>query len=140
MSTAIRGSYLTPSFENALVSDVMRPGVITCTPETSLVTVAQMMASNHIHCVGVVDSEAGSWAMLSDLDLVAAGAEAEDRNAASACTSDAIIVRTDDSLERAAKLMKSHDAAHVIVVDEANRPVGVLSTLDIAGVIAWGRA
>ena len=39
------GSYLTPTFDHARVADAMRPRVLTCDPETPLVTVAQRMAS-----------------------------------------------------------------------------------------------
>jgi CBS domain-containing protein len=38
-----------------------------------------------------------------------------------------------ESLLRAAQLMTEHATAHLIVVDpESGRPVGVLSTLDVA--------
>jgi CBS domain-containing protein len=135
-----QGSYLMPSFENALESDAMRPGIITCPPTTSLVTVAQIMATNHIHCVAVIDPAGGSWAVLSDLDLVAAGLDAADREAGSVHTGEALTIRSDDKLARAAQLMSEHGTAHLIVVNAAGQPAGFLSTLDIAGVIAWGRA
>jgi hypothetical protein len=35
--------------------------------------------------------------------------------------------------------MDEHGTAHLIVVDEG-RPIGVVSSLDVAGVLAWGRA
>jgi hypothetical protein len=35
--------------------------------------------------------------------------------------------------------MLTHSSSHVVAVDpETRRPVGILSTLDIAGVLAWG--
>jgi CBS domain-containing protein len=142
-----QGSYLTPSFEQARVSDAMRAGVLTCPPDTSLKTVARMMATYHIHCVVVRGADlerTGSeepWGIVSDLDAVAAGADAEDRTAASACATEVVTVSPDETLERAAQLMTEHDVSHLVVVDPATKsPVGVLSTLDIAGVIAWGRA
>ena len=34
--------------------------------------------------------------------------------------------------------MHAHQASHLVVVDAATgRPVGVLSTLDVAGLLAW---
>jgi CBS domain-containing protein len=33
----------------ATVADVMRPGVMSCAPDASLVTVAQTMATHHVH-------------------------------------------------------------------------------------------
>jgi CBS domain-containing protein len=36
--------------------------------------------------------------------------------------------------------MADHDATHAVVVDNrTGRPVGVLSTLDVAGILGWGR-
>ena len=141
MATAASpGSYLTPSFENAVVSDAMRPGIISCTTSTPLVNLAQMMATNHIHCVAVTDPADGSWSVVSDLDVVAAAADAEDRDAGSVRAAEAPTVRADESLPRAAQRMTEHRITHLLVVDEAGQPVGFLSTLDIAGVVAWGRA
>jgi CBS domain-containing protein len=42
-------------------------------------------------------------------------------------------------LEEAAKLMDEHVTAHLLVTSEG-QPVGVVSSLDIAGALAWGRA
>jgi CBS domain-containing protein len=141
------GSYLTPAFEHARVSDAMRAGVITCPPDTSLKAVARMMATYHIHSVVVRGADferAGSeesWGIVSDLDMVAAGADADERTAASACATEVVTVKPDETLERAAQLMTEHDLAHLVVVDPSTKdPIGILSTLDIAGVVAWGRA
>jgi CBS domain-containing protein len=141
------GSYLTPAFEDARVADAMRAGIIICLPDTSLKTVARMMATYHIHSIVVRKDDrerTGSnetWGIVSDLDMVAAGADAEDRTAGSACATEVLTVEPDETLERAAQLMTEHGIAHLVVVDPSTKdPVGVLSTLDIAGVVAWGRA
>ena len=34
--------------------------------------------------------------------------------------------------------MAQHGVTHLVVVDPSGRPTGMLSTLDLAGVIAWG--
>jgi CBS domain-containing protein len=37
--------------------------------------------------------------------------------------------------------MLTHRVSHLVVTDaEAGRPIGILSTLDLAGVLAWGEA
>jgi hypothetical protein len=37
--------------------------------------------------------------------------------------------------------MLAHGTPHVLVIDSVKqRPVGMLSTLDIAGILAWGEA
>jgi hypothetical protein len=37
--------------------------------------------------------------------------------------------------------MLAHGASHVVVIDpNAEQPMGLLSTLDFAGILAWGEA
>ena len=143
-----RGSYLMPAFEKATVADVMRPGVMSCAPDAPLVTVAQTMATHHVHSVvvaGITTDDAGGdhfvWGLVSDMDIVRAAETGHrrphrgrrrahrGRHASSRPT----------SLAEAAMLMDKHDTAHLIVTS-GGRPTGVISSLDIAGALAWGRA
>jgi CBS domain-containing protein len=140
---ALRGSYLTPALEHARVYDVMRVGLFTCPPETPLKDVARMMATHHVHCVVVTDIGGGDgtdrrrWGVISDLDLVRAGTS--EWSARDAAATELVTVASDDALEHAVQIMAEHDVAHLIVVaPQTDKPVGVLSTLDIAGVLAWG--
>ena len=49
----------------------------------------------------------------------------------------ALMVSPGESLQRAAQLMTEHGTAHLVVVEPASgRPVGVLSTLDVAAALA----
>ncbi len=65
-------------FETATVGDAMSRGVLSCPPETPLRVVARMMATYGVHAIFVFeptdeDDEAPRlWAVVSDLDLVAA--------------------------------------------------------------------
>ena len=133
-----------PSLEEAVVADAMRPGVFSCTADTPLRTVAQMMAQQHIHSVVVTDIADGdnAWGIVSDVDLLrAADAGAMEETAGSIAATEFLNVDPEEPLTRAVQLMKDHEVTHVVVRDEASgRPAGVLSTLDVAGVIAWGRA
>jgi CBS domain-containing protein len=47
-----------------------------------------------------------------------------------------VTVDVAEPLERAAQLMTKHQLSHLLVVSDA-QPVGVVSTLDIAGCLAW---
>ncbi len=143
----MKGSYLAPSLENALVSDAMRPEILTCPPDAPLRTVARMMAAEHVHCTVVSDGGergrgAASWGVVSDMDLMrAAGEDIDERTASSAAVSEFLSVASNERLERAVQLMVEHDVTHLVVVDPtSDRAVGVLSTLDVAGVLAWGQA
>jgi CBS domain-containing protein len=135
------GSYRSPAFEHARVSDTMRPGVISCPPDTSVASVAQMMAQQHIHSVVVTDLEDDDWGVVSDVDVLrAAGQDLDERTADEIAGTELPTVSPDESLERAAQVMAEHEVTHVMVVSGAGAPLGILSSLDVAGVIAWGRA
>jgi CBS domain-containing protein len=140
------GSFMMPRFENATVADVMRHGVITCSPDTQLRTIARMMSGYHVHALVVTedDGEGGSspWGMVSDFDVLAAAHEgAEALTAGQVSRTPAVMVEPGDSLAHAAQLMREHRTAHLIVImPHDSRPIGVVSTLDVAGALAWGEA
>jgi CBS domain-containing protein len=141
----IEGSFVTPAFEHARVSDAMRAGVISCPQSTPVRTVAQMMAGNHVHSIVVTGADAAAtgrpWGIVSDVDLARVAADADDLTAAEVCATEVISVVPDETLARAAQLMAEHETGHLIVVDPGTQePIGVVSTLDLAGVVAWGRA
>jgi CBS domain-containing protein len=133
-------------FESAAVGDAMSPGVISCPPETPLRVVARMMATFNVHSVFVFehqdedDENPQLWGVVSDLDLVAAGRlDVDARTASSSAVTPLVTVRADAPLHDAADLMAQHGIAHLAVVDpHSERPVGVVSTLDIARSIAAG--
>jgi CBS domain-containing protein len=150
MSTSVQpyhGSYLMPSLEHATVSDAMHPGILSCEPDTSLSEVARIMATHHVHCVVVIgishqEPECPVWGLISDLDLVRAGIHEGDGQTARALAAEPLVsVAPSMSLREAAELMLSHRTSHVVVIEPGSeRPIGILSTLDVAGVIAWGEA
>lgn len=136
------GSYLIPSFQHAHVADAMRPGLISCPPDSSMRDVARIMSTNHVHAVVVRGAtDGGAWGVVTDRDLlkVASGAGGQD---AGSCASEVLVtIAPDEPLEVACELMRAHSVSHVMVVDpQRNQPLGVVSTLDVAGIVAWGQA
>ena len=125
--------------------DAMHPGLISCLPDTPLRAVARLMATYRVHAILVSahGEEAlpngGFWGVVSDVDLLRA-AHAGDLDQQTARTSAAtppLTVGTSDELARAAQLMSEHDVSHLIVIEPlSGRPIGVLSTLDIARALA----
>ena len=137
MSTA---STSQPASARIPVSDVMHLGVLTCTRETSLARVAQLMASRRVHCVVVTDDPSTPdelWGLVSDLDLAAAASvrDLEEQTAGATAATAALTIEPTETLQRATQLMTEHGTAHLVVVDTARRPVGVLSTLDVAAAL-----
>jgi CBS domain-containing protein len=137
----VHGSFLTPRFEDARVYDAMRKGIFTCDPDTSLRDVARLMATHHIHSVVVTSPQGDTpWGLVTDIDLArAAGSDLAERTAGETAAAQLVTVSSDDTLARAAQLMAEHDTAHLVVVHAVTgKPTGVVSTLDVAGVLAWG--
>jgi CBS domain-containing protein len=128
----------------ATVADAMTVGLIDCAPDTPLREVARLMARYRVHSVFVYDYEddragpAELWGLVSDLDVVAAAwVGVEERTAGDSAVAPLVTVRSDERLEHAAQLMAEHGVTHLAVTDDqSGRPLGVLSSLDIARVIA----
>ena len=139
--------FLTQSLERATVADAMHPGILSCEPDATLTEVAQVMAVHHVHCVAVIgisheDPECFVWGIVSDRDLVRAGVDEDAPQSARALAEQPlVVVEPAMPLRDAAREMAAHGVSHVVVCDPvAHRPIGVLSTLDVAGVLAWGEA
>ena len=134
------------ALDSVSVLEAMHAGVVTCSPATPLELVARMLATHRIHCVVVWgDDEAdaeGVWSVVSDLDLIDVAATED----VAACTAGgsartlAVVISPSASLRRAAQLMREHSTAHLVVVEpQRERPVGVLSTLDVAAFLGGSR-
>jgi CBS domain-containing protein len=117
------------------VADVMHRGVVSCSPQASLATVARTMAERRIHAV-VVDGLARAahggehlvWGVLSDLDLVGALARGVAATAGDVASTEIVVAGPEDPVDE-------HELSHLMVVSADGDPVGVISTLDIAGAV-----
>jgi CBS domain-containing protein len=123
------------------VADVMTRELATCTADASLCTVARTMTEQRVHCVAIAGIErAGQhliWGLIDDLDLVMAehrGAIGEP--AASIAATSPMAVEATDSLACAAELMIEHNTSHVVVAGPSGLPTGIVSTLDVARILA----
>jgi CBS domain-containing protein len=132
-----------PRYDEAKVEDAMHAGVLTCPPETPLWTVARMMASYSVHAIVVTDIDAEgdpderAWGIVTALDLVRARVAGEDEPSAGGVASTGVVaVSAGDPLASAAQLMAEHGTEHVVVADVQGRPVGVVSTRDVAAALA----
>lgn len=128
---------------NWRVRDVMSTPVQTCRTDLDLASAAELMARERIHFLLVVgpegdDGEAPVVGVLSALDLVSA----LDRGASTRPVGEVVgphphSVPADAPLRVAVREMREERADHLLVVAaHSGRPVGVVSTLDIAQVLA----
>jgi CBS domain-containing protein len=123
------------------VAEVMSWDLVSCPADASLETVAALMSAERVHCVVVLSGpEAGArWGVVSDVDLVAAASvrSLAEQRAGGTAMRPAVTIAPSESLDVAARLMTRTGVAHLVVVDPAaRRPVGVLSTLDLAGALS----
>ncbi len=141
ISDTLRHTFHAPPFEQATVLDAMRVGVITCSPDSTLREVARVMATYRVHSVVISETQGDRpWGIISDVDLAAAANNDLDKvRARDVWRGELVTVSPEDALWRAARLMAEQSVSHLVVVQpHSGQPVGVLSTLDIAGVLAWG--
>ena len=133
----------TPAIELALtpVRAAMQLGLYECDPEADSRTLARTMAERTIHAVVVPDVANArglrgrlAWGIVSDIELMRALRPGmEQTSAGEIAATEVVSVLPGDTLEHAAQLMADHDTAHLVVVSpDTGRPVGMLSTLDVA--------
>lgn len=130
--------------DHASVSDVMHAGISACDAEAPITTAARIMVDHRTHCTAVtgVDATPGreqrlTWGLIDDMDLVGAMHRgALDQRAATIADTAPVAVREDDSLAHAAALMVEHERRHLVTVGRSGLPTGIVSTLDVAHVLA----
>ncbi len=130
-----------PTLETLRVADAMHPGLISCSPDTPLRAVARMMATYRVHAILVTAHGAeelpggGVWGVISDADLLreAQSGNLDEEASRVLASAPVLTVTIADELAHAARLMVEHEISHLIVVEpHTARPIGVLSTLDVA--------
>jgi CBS domain-containing protein len=120
----------------------MHAGVVSCRRDAGLDEVAGLMSRERIHCVVITDMDAAHqslWGIVSDVDLIAAASvrPLAEQKAGGSAVGPAVTIAPDASLSEAARVMTREGVAHLVVVDPVERrPVGVLSTLDLAGALS----
>ncbi len=115
------------------VRDVMSKRLVTISPKATLKEAAETMIKNGVSFLVVVQ-DGKLFGVISEKDIVRCIAEGRDVNSTKiedVCTREVITVRDEDSIQDAAKLMRSHRIRHLVVVDSNKNLVGVLSIRDL---------
>jgi CBS domain-containing protein len=132
------GSYRTPSVEHARVSDAMNNSIVTCSRDAGLSEMGRLMASHHIHSLVVSLGDPARWALVSDVDIAQAAIGRPDATAKD-LAAPATGIPNEATLIRAIEVMREQRTSHLIVTDAENgNPTGMISALDIAGIVGWG--
>ena len=116
----------------------MRPGIVSCGPETSLAEIARIMATRRVHAVAVRDATSSQpRSLVSDRDLIAASVVGDSASAKNVATRAAFFIASDRSVAEAARVMSTAGVSRLIVFSASgDYPVGVLSTGDVIAAYA----
>ena len=115
---------------NASVKEVMRKNIVSVSEKDSIKRAAQVMKSNDIGSVIVLDKKRAVKGIITKTDIVYKFVAQGKKGLDSIMTKKVITVSPNDSIERAAELMaKNH--VEKLLVSEKSRIIGIISATDI---------
>jgi CBS domain-containing protein len=111
--------------------------MITITAEDTILAAAKLMVENNIGLLVVTRArpEGQLVGVISERDIirVIASGRALVTQVVEVCTKNVVRVRVNSDVAEAAKAMNKHGIRHVVVVDDSDKPVGVVSMRDLVG-------
>jgi CBS domain-containing protein len=127
------------SVAEARVGDVCSKGILSCSSFATVAEMGHQMAAHRIHSLIVWQAGGARWGAVTDVDVAFAALTRPDA-VADDLAEPAPAIADDASLRSAVTLMHDQRTSHLVVIDGASeRPTGILSALDIAGVAGWTR-
>jgi CBS domain-containing protein len=125
----------------ASVEEVMRPGVVTCSPSATIPAIATTMMTHGIHAVVVYATPGHDPLAISDLEMLAGAVGGGDPRAGDLARELIDTISTQASIAQAIDIMSTRRVSHLLAVDpQSGDPAGVVSTLDIAAAAAGVKA
>lgn len=121
---------------NVKVHDIMSQSVITTEPHKSIEHVRNMMESNKVGAVPIVDSEGSPVGIVSTTDFISGLNESSPIS--SIMTEKVYTVPKYDDISTAARIMRNHKIHRVIVTHE-KKVIGVLSAFDLLKLVEGHR-
>jgi CBS domain-containing protein len=111
--------------------------MVTITADDTVTAAAKLMVENNIGLLVVTHArpEARLVGVISERDIirVIASGETLATPVFQVCSRNVVTVRANSDVAEAAKAMNKHGIRHVVVVDDADKPVGVVSMRDLVG-------
>jgi crotonyl-CoA carboxylase/reductase len=129
------GEPITVADDGSRVRDLMHLGIISCTPDDTIGSVAKIMVEKEIHAVVVMDAQGKAIGVVSQTDMVLARQgrtpdQARAMLASQVMTPGCATCDADMLLSDAVSLMTGR-RMHRLVVTEKEKPVGVISMTDV---------
>ena len=120
------------------MGDFASVGILSVAPDAPLAEVAGLMARNRVHAAVVADDEADEPPVIADADLIAAAGSGhfDELSAGDIAATEAM--QRPRRREPGARGTAARRArrVHLVVRDRRRMPIGILSTLDVAGAMA----
>ena len=119
-------------------ADVMTQNPVCCLPTNNMIFVADLMKRENIGAIPVIANEETKKliGIITDRDLalkvVAEGQEALSTKVEAVMTRKVVTCRADDDLQRALDAMSEHQLRRIVIVDETNKVMGIISQADVA--------
>ena len=135
------------SFDHLVVADVMTVDPVTVSVEATVETAEQLLAAYRISGLPVVDANGHLVGVLSRTDLLLEGGSglsqllrgrASGLRVGELMSSPPITVGLSATLADAARMMRDERVHRLVVVNEHDEPIGVLSATDYVTLIAEG--
>jgi len=120
----------------ATCREVMTREPVSCQSTDSLVRVAQVMKTEDVGAVPIVDSSKKLVGMVTDRDIVvkavAEGRECDSATVRDAMSTDVVTCREDEDIDAAVSRMAQRQIRRIPVVDRNGNLCGIIAQADIA--------
>ena len=119
-------------------NEVMTKNPVCCLPNDMVVKAAELMKSQNIGSIPVIENEQSQKlvGIVTDRDLalkiIAEGRDPRSTKVESVMTHKVVTCRADDDLQKALDAMAEHQLRRIPVVDNNNRVVGIIAQADVA--------
>ena len=115
------------------VGQIVSGRLLACSPGTSVAEAARLMRSHHCSSIVVTDQgrAVGIWTERDALALDFRQRDAFDQPIAAVMTRNVLSIPAETSMAEASLRLKSEGIRHLLVVDEAGLPVGMLTQTDV---------
>ena len=119
-------------------NEVMTKDPVCCLPNDSVAKAAELMKSEDIGSIPVIENEQTQKlvGIVTDRDLalkiVAAGLDATSTKVEAVMTHKVVTCHADEDLQKALDAMAKHQLRRIPVVDTKNRIVGIIAQADVA--------
>lgn len=116
------------------ISEIMHKGIVSVSPNETVRRVAELMKSEDVGAVPVVENER-AVGFVTDRDIViSCVAEGYDVNGpvSKAMSGEVVSISQDQDVEEASRLMQANQVSRILVVDENQRPIGMVSLQNLS--------